>query len=177
VSRIGKGYIQIYTGNGKGKTTAALGLSLRAAGHGLKTIIVQFMKGRHYGELDSVKMLNGLITIEQFGHPEFCRLTDPPDAADVKRAQAALKRIREIISAKACDVLIIDEGMTAVMFNLIKESDLLELVNDKPPGMELVLTGRGATPALVEVADLVSEMKDIKHYYNKGVQARKGIEN
>jgi cob(I)alamin adenosyltransferase len=177
VSRIGKGYVQIYTGNGKGKTTAALGLALRAAGHGLKTIIVQFMKGQHYGELDSAKMLGGLVTIEQFGHPQFCRLTDPPDAADVKRAQAALMRIREIISAKTCDVLIIDEGTTAVMFNLIRESDLLELIKDRPSGMELVLTGRGATPALMEAADLVSEMKDIKHYYNKGVQARKGIES
>ena len=177
MNRIGKGYVQIYTGNGKGKTTAALGLALRAAGHGLKTIIVQFMKGQHYGEIESVKMLNGLITIEQFGHPQFCRLTDPPDAADVKRAQSALMRIREIISAKACDVLIIDEATTAVMYNLIKESDLLELIKDRLLGMELVLTGRGATPALIEAADLVTEMKDIKHYYNKGVQARKGIES
>ena len=177
MSRIGKGYVQIYTGNGKGKTTAALGLSLRAAGHGLKTIIVQFMKGQHYCELESVNMLKGLITIEQFGHPQFCRLTDPPDAADVNRAQAALMRIREIISTKACDVMVLDEATTAVMYNLIKDSDLLGLIKDKPAGMELVLTGRGATPALIEAADLVTEMKDIKHYYNKGVQARKGIES
>jgi cob(I)alamin adenosyltransferase len=177
VSRIGKGYVQIYTGNGKGKTTAALGLALRAAGHGLKSTIIQFMKGQHYCELESVKKLKDLITIEQFGHPQFCRLTDPPDAADVERALRALIRIREIISAKACDVLIIDEATTAVMYNLIKESDLLGLINDKPSGMELVMTGRGATAALIEAADLVTEMKDIKHYYNKGVQARKGIES
>ena len=177
MSRIGKGYVQIYTGNGKGKTTAALGLALRAAGHGLKSIMIQFMKGQHYCELESAEKLGGLITIEQFGHPQFCRFTDPPDAADVKRAQAALMRIREIIFAKACDVLIIDEATTAVIFNLIKESDLLGIIKDKPSGMELVMTGRGATPALIEAADLVTEMQDIKHYYNKGVQARKGIES
>jgi len=94
VSGIGKGCVHIYTGNGKGKTTAALGLALRAAGHGLKTIIVQFMKGQHYGELDSVGMLAGLVIIEQYGHPQFCRLTDPPDEADVRRAQAAIIRIK-----------------------------------------------------------------------------------
>jgi cob(I)alamin adenosyltransferase len=177
VSSSGKGYIQIYTGNGKGKTTAALGLSLRAAGHGLKTIIVQFMKGQHYSELESVKLLGEFITIEQFGHPQFCRLTDPPDAADVERAQAAIRRVHEIIDGKLCNILVLDESVTAVLFKLVSEDQLFEIMETKPSYMELILTGRGASQSIIDAADLVTEMKDIKHYYNKGVQARKGIES
>jgi cob(I)alamin adenosyltransferase len=177
VSGIGKGCVHIYTGNGKGKTTAALGLALRAAGHGLKTIMVQFMKGQHYGELDSVKNLGGLVTIEQFGHPQFCRLTDPPDEADVKRAQAAIERIKKIIREKGCDILVLDEVMTAIMFNLITEAQVYEIIRSRPSGMEIVLTGRSVNTNLYDAADLVTEMQDIKHYYHKGVQARKGIES
>jgi cob(I)alamin adenosyltransferase len=177
VSGIGKGCVHIYTGNGKGKTTAALGLALRAAGHGLKTIMVQFMKGQHYGELDSAKMLGGLVIIEQYGHPQFCRLTDPPDEADVRRAQAAIKRIKEIIKGKLCDILILDEVMTAIMFNLITEAEVRQIIESRPSGMELVLTGRSINTNLYDAADLITEMQDIKHYYNKGVQARKGIES
>jgi cob(I)alamin adenosyltransferase len=177
VRKTGKGFVQVYTGNGKGKTTAALGLALRAAGYGLKTIMVQFMKGQHYSELDSVKMLGGLVTIEQFGHPQFCRMTDPPDTEYVQRARAALERIREIIEGNACDILILDEALTAVMFKLITEDQVLGVIKSKPAAMELVITGRGATPAVIDAADLVTEMQDIKHYYNKGVQARKGIES
>jgi cob(I)alamin adenosyltransferase len=177
VSGIGKGCVHIYTGNGKGKTTAALGLALRAAGHGLKTIMVQFMKGQHYGELDSVKNLGGLVTIEQFGHPQFCRLTDPPDEADVRRAQSAMKRVNEIISRKECNILVLDEVMTAMMFNLITEAQVYEIIRSRPSGMEVVLTGRSVNTNLYDAADLVTEMQDIKHYYHKGVQARKGIES
>jgi cob(I)alamin adenosyltransferase len=177
VSGIGRGYVHIYTGNGKGKTTAALGLALRAAGRSLKTCIVQLMKGQSYGELDGVKMLSSLIMIEQFGHPHFCRFTEPPEEKDVQRAKAALKRIEEIMASKACDLLIADEAVTAMLFNLITEDDILSLIKKKPHGMELVLTGRGATPSLIDAADLVTEMQDIKHYYTRGVQARKGIES
>jgi len=177
VSSTVPGYVQIYTGNGKGKTTAALGLALRAAGHGLKTIMVQFMKGQHYSELESVKLLGEFINIEQFGHPQFCRLTDPPDAVDVERAQAAIRRVHEIIDRKLCNILILDESVTAVMFKLVSEDQLFEIMETKPSSMELVLTGRGASQSIIDAADLVTEMKDIKHYYNKGVQARKGIEN
>lgn len=177
MSDLGQGYVHIYTGNGKGKTTAALGLSLRAAGRGLKTIMVQFMKGQFYGELKGVKLLSGLVSIEQYGHPQFCRFTDPPDKADLDRAHAALARLNAIIAAPCCDVLIADEAVTALMFNLISEDDLLRLIFEKPPSLELILTGRGATPKLVEAADLVTEMQDIKHYYTQGIPARKGIEN
>lgn len=174
---IGRGYVQIYTGDGKGKTTAALGIALRASGCGLKTCIVQFMKGQHYSELDAVKKLNGLVTIEQFGHPTFCRITDPPDPEDVKRARAAMSRLKELLESRACDILIADEIVTAMKFGFISEGDVLGLMRTKPDGLELILTGRGATQKLIDAADLVTEMTEVKHYYQKGVQARCGIEN
>jgi cob(I)alamin adenosyltransferase len=174
---IGKGYVHIYTGNGKGKTSAALGLALRAAGRGLKTHMVQFMKGRHYGELEGVKTTGGLITIEQFGHPTFCKFIETPDPKEVKRACSALARIHELMQAHACVILIADEIITACMFKLLTEDDILDVIRVKPEGMELVLTGRGATERMIEAADLVTEMKEIKHYYIKGVEAREGIES
>jgi cob(I)alamin adenosyltransferase len=174
---IGKGYIHIYTGNGKGKTTAALGLALRAAGSGLKTVMVQFMKGQQYGELDAVKMTGGLITVEQFGHPTFCRFGETPDPADVQRAESALARMREILATNACDILVADELITSVLFKLISEDDVLDVMKNKPDGMELIFTGRGATDRMIEVADLVTEMVEIKHYYVRKIPARKGIES
>jgi cob(I)alamin adenosyltransferase len=174
---IGKGYVHIYTGNGKGKTSAALGLALRAAGRGLKTHMVQFMKGQQYGELEGVKMSGGLITIEQFGHPTFCKFAETQDLRDIKRACSALARIQELMQAHACVILIADEIITACMFKLLTEDDILDVIRAKPEGMELVLTGRGATERMIEAADLVTEMKEVKHYYSKGVQAREGIEN
>jgi len=174
---IGRGYIHIYTGNGKGKTTAALGIALRASGCGLTTCIVQFMKGQHYSELDAVKKLEGLVTIEQFGHPTFCRITEPPDPEDVKRAGTAMSRLRELLESKACDILIADEIVTAMKFGFVSEQDVLDLMRAKPDGIELILTGRGATQSLIDAADLVTEMTEIKHYYQKGIQARCGIEN
>ncbi|HDP26130.1 MAG TPA: cob(I)yrinic acid a,c-diamide adenosyltransferase [Deltaproteobacteria bacterium] len=177
MNEIGAGYIHIYTGDGKGKTTAALGLALRAAGHGMKTCVVQFMKGQHYGELDAVKHLSAFLNIEQFGSPFFCSFTDPPDEADVRRARAGLGRVRELMEAGSCDVLVADEIITASLFKLISETEVLEIMAAKPGGLELILTGRGATEAMIEAADLVTEMREIKHYYTKGVQARPGIES
>lgn len=174
---IGKGYVQIYTGDGKGKTTAALGLALRAVGCGLKVCIVQFMKGRHYSELDAVPLLQGLVTIEQYGHPTFCRFTDPPDAREVERAHEALRRLESLMDSRACNVLVADEIVTAMKFSLLTEDEVLAFIGRKPQGMELILTGRGATPALIEAADLVTEMREVKHYYLQGIQARCGIES
>jgi cob(I)alamin adenosyltransferase len=176
-SDIGPGYVQIYTGDGKGKTTAALGLALRAAGRGLKVTIVQFMKGRHYSELNAAALFKDLVTIEQYGHPTFCRFAGSPDPDEVKRARRALERLDELMATRACDILIADEIITAMHFRLLAETEVLKLVARRPHGMELVLTGRGATPALVEAADLVTEMREVKHYYRKGVQARPGIES
>ncbi len=176
-STIGRGYVQIYTGSGKGKTTAALGLALRAAGSGLRTCVVQFMKGRRYGELDAVKMTGGLIAIEQFGHPTFCAFGREPDPADVERARSALGRIHELMAAGSCDILVADEMATACLFKLITEDDVLRVMREKPDGMELVITGRGATERMMQQADLVTEMREVKHYYTRGVNAREGIES
>jgi cob(I)alamin adenosyltransferase len=176
-SQVGKGYVHVYTGNGKGKTTAALGLALRAAGSGLATRIVQFMKGRHYSELDAIEMLEGLVKIEQFGHPQFCRISDPPEARDVEMAVSALERVQELMQENTCDILIADEMITAGLFKLITQDDILDIIHRKPDGMELILTGRGASPRIIEAADLVTEMMEVKHYYTQGVPARAGIEH
>ncbi|HOO38816.1 MAG TPA: cob(I)yrinic acid a,c-diamide adenosyltransferase [Deltaproteobacteria bacterium] len=176
-SQLGKGYVHVYTGNGKGKTTAALGLALRAAGSGLATRIVQFMKGRHYSELNTIAKLEGLVKIEQFGNKEFCRISDPPDARDVEMAVKALERVWGLMQENTCDILIADEMITAGLFKLITQNDILDTIRRKPDGMELILTGRGASQGIIEAADLVTEMKEVKHYYTRGVQAREGIEH
>ncbi len=173
---LGKGYIQIYTGNGKGKTTAALGLSLRAAGHGLKVAIIQFMKGWiDYGELEGVKMLSPYVTIHQCGRDTFVN-PENPDPEDVKLARDGFELAKKIIFDERPDIVVLDEINCAVMFNLISEEEVIELMEKKPEGMELVLTGRGATEKMIEKADLVTEMREIKHYYAAGVDARVGIE-
>jgi len=171
-----KGYVQLYTGNGKGKTTAALGLALRACGYGMKTYIGQFMKGQHYGELDAVKKLDGLVTIEQYGLPEFCTPSDPPDPEQVEAARRGLARIKEIVSSAEYDIVVMDEVSTAIYFKLIALEDVVEIAKSKPQSVELVITGRYAPDGLIELADLVTEMKEVKHYYTKGVSARDGIE-
>jgi cob(I)alamin adenosyltransferase len=173
---IGKGYIQIYTGNGKGKTTAALGLALRAAGHGLRTVIIQFMKGWiDYGEIGGVKMLAPRVELHQCGRDTFVNPKNP-DQVDLDLAKKGLALAEEAIRSKQADILILDEIVCTVSFNLIEEERILQLMKDKPVGMELILTGRGATEKMIEIADLVTEMRDIKHYYEEGVDARIGIE-
>jgi cob(I)alamin adenosyltransferase len=171
-----KGYIQIYTGNGKGKTTAALGLALRGAGSGEKSIFIQFMKGQHYGELNSSKMLNGLISIEQYGSDKFCT----PDGENFNEhfslAKKGLKRTFDILKNNSCSILILDEIITSLMFDIISIKEIIDIIKLKPESMELVLTGRNAPKELIDIADLVTEMKEIKHYYQNGVQAREGIE-
>lgn len=171
-----KGYVQIYTGNGKGKTTAALGLALRAAGYGMKTYIGQFMKGQHYGELDAVKMLGGLVVIEQYGLPEFCTPSDPPNPKQCEAARKGLNRIKEVINSQKYDIVVMDEITTAIFFKLINQNEVIDLIKDKPESVELVITGRYASEELIALADLVTDMKEIKHYYKKGVVARDGIE-
>ena len=171
-----KGYIQVYTGNGKGKTTAALGLALRAAGHGLKTYIGQFIKGQTYGELSSVKNLTPLITIEQFGRKGFIHVTKDPDEEDIQRAHKGLKKCLGALLSQKYRIIILDEINVAVHFNLLTEKDVQTFLDKKPENVEVILTGRYAPESFIKRADLVTEMKEIKHYYAEGVQARDGIE-
>lgn len=173
---LGKGYVQVYTGNCKGKTTAALGLAFRAAGHGLKSYIGQFMKGQHYGELEAVKMVQPYITIEQYGKPDWIHVHNPPREEDIQMAQEGLRRAKKSMLSGEYDIVVLDEINTAHYFHLVLLEDMLEIIAYKPDGVELILTGRYAPPEVIAAADLVTEMVEVKHYYQKGVQARDGIE-
>jgi cob(I)alamin adenosyltransferase len=169
-----KGYLQVYTGNGKGKTTAALGLSIRAAGADLKVFIGQFIKMGDYSEIKALERFSDLITIEQFGLGRFIK--GKPSQEDVQAAQEGLKKIKAIMLSGQYSVIIMEEANVAVTCSLFSVEDLLEIIDLKPESLELVITGRGAAPRIIEKADLVTEMQEVKHYYNKGVEARVGIE-
>jgi cob(I)alamin adenosyltransferase len=175
MSEFNKGYIHIYTGDGKGKTTAAIGLAVRAAGSGVSSKIIQFLKGRHSGERESLKALNEFITIENFGCEKFIK-DDFNSDEHKKIAQKGFSRVKDVIASGFSGVLVLDEIITAVNLKLIEESELVMLMETKPENIELVLTGRNANQNIIEKADLVTEMKCIKHYYNAGVKSRKGIE-
>ena len=169
-----KGYIQVYTGNGKGKTTAALGLAIRAAGAGLKVFIAQFNKKGDYSEIKALKRFADLITVEQYG---LGRFTDgKPLPEDIKAARKGLKRVKSILSAGEYQVVVLEEANVATKYGLFSVGDLLGVMLAKPDTVELVITGRGASPRIIENADLVTEMKAVKHYYQKGIRARIGIE-
>jgi cob(I)alamin adenosyltransferase len=172
-----KGYIQVYTGDGKGKTTAALGQALRSAGSGLKTFIVQFMKDFPYGERESIQHLGKWIRLEQYGSDTFVLNKQPPGDQDFEAARKALQRAREVMLDGNYDIVIMDEVCVAIHFGLLKTGDVLSLFKEKPERVELILTGRYCPPELIERADLVTEMRSIMHYYKKGVLARRGIES
>ena len=169
-----KGYIQVYTGCGKGKTTSSLGLALRAAGAGLRVFIAQFIKGGQYSELEALKRFSDLITIEQYGLGRF--IEGQPAPEDIRAALDGVAKVKEILSSGAYDLVILDEANVAVKYDLFSEADLLEIMDSKPAAVELVITGRYATDAVMAKADLVTEMKEIKHYFHQGVPARVGIE-
>ena len=169
-----KGYVQVYTGDGKGKTTAALGLALRAAGAGFKIYIAQFLKKGDYSEIKALARFPDLITVEQFGLGRFVK--GAPAAADIEAAAKGLEKIRTVMAANLHQVVVLDEANVAVSCGLFTADALLKLIAQKPDSMELVITGRGAAAEIIERADLVSEVKDLKHYFNKGVAARIGIE-
>ncbi len=170
-----QGYVQVYTGDGKGKTTAALGLALRSAGAGLRVFIGQFIKNAPYSEIKSLERFADLITITQFGRG--CFIRGKPEQADIDLARQALAAVEAALTSGRYDVVIADEANVAYGCKLICEADLVALVDCRPSHVELVITGRNAPAALIERADLVTEMKPIKHYYEKGIMARKGIES
>lgn len=170
-----QGFVQVYTGDGKGKTTAALGLALRAAGAGLKVYIGQFVKNAEYSELYTLHRLADAITVEQYGRG--CFLLSKPTQADIDAARAGLASIGRALTSGGFDVVVADEINVAHALGLLVENDLLALMALRPEAVELVFTGRGAPPSVLARADLVTEMRPIKHYYDQGVLARRGIES
>lgn len=172
-----RGYIQIYTGDCKGKTTAALGLAFRAAGHGLKTYIGQFMKGQEYGELKSAHMLEPFITIEQYGNEKMIDPGDPPEKANRMLAKAGLETCKKAMLSGLYDIVVFDEICYACFFHLINIKEVIEMIKLKPREVEVILTGRYAPRELIAIADLVTDMRQVKHYYGAGVLARDGIEH
>ena len=169
-----KGYIQVYTGDGKGKTTAAFGLALRAAGAGKKVFIGQFVKGMRYSELDILPKIPN-ITVRQFGLD--CFIYDDPSQDDIDAARAGFFEVKKILCSGKYDLVIMDEANIAIYYKLFSFEELKHALKARDKHVEVVITGRKAPIELIEIADLVTEMKEIKHYYTKGVQARKGIEN
>jgi len=171
-----KGMIQVYTGTGKGKTTAALGLAMRALGHGLTVYIIQFMKGNiRYGELETARQLSPNVVIKQMGRKTFVN-RDNPDKIDIELAQKAFELAREVITSGEYDIVVLDEINVAVDYGLISLETLLDLLDSRPPHVELILTGRDARKEVIERADLVTEMVEGKHYYGEGIHSREGIE-
>jgi cob(I)alamin adenosyltransferase len=178
MGKLRKGYIQIYTGNGKGKTTAAVGLGVRAAGNGFKVYMVQFLKSFSTGELSSIEKLHPHFQIFRFEKRRgfFWNLSEAEKGELKTEIHKGYCFAVEALKEESCDILILDEIMGAISNGLLTEEQVLELMNAKPEGIEIIMTGRNVPDSLIERADLVTEMKDVKHYFNSGVPAREGIE-
>jgi len=169
-----KGVFLVITGNGKGKTTSGFGCALRALGHGFRVAVIQFMKGRIYGELAVLRDRLG-VELWQFGRNAF---VDPkrPDPRDLELAREGLAKAREIVQAGDHDLLILDEINVVADFGLVPLPEVLDLVRSRPRWMDLIATGRNAPAPLLELADTVSEVREIKHHYKKGIESRAGME-
>jgi cob(I)alamin adenosyltransferase len=169
------GLIQIYTGDGKGKTTAALGQALRAWGHGWRVLVIQFMKGRRdSGEVFAASKLE-VFDIVQYGRGSPVN-KEKPSPEDISSAKAGLERAREEFNSAKYDLVVLDELNSAIDYQLLAVKEVLDVLAQKPSQMEVIITGRGAPPELLALADLVSEVKEIKHPFDRGIGARKGIE-
>ncbi|MDR2779762.1 MAG: cob(I)yrinic acid a,c-diamide adenosyltransferase [Synergistaceae bacterium] len=169
-----KGCVQVYTGNGKGKTTAAIGLAVRALGAGIEVFFAQFLKSGDYSEIQILRNLDN-ITCRQYGVGGFIART--PSSEDIASARRGVEDALRAMKGGDYGVVILDEANVAYSLGLISIEELMSLVRERPPAAELVLTGRGAPAELIAAADLVTEMREIKHYFNSGVKARKGIES
>lgn len=172
-----KGFIQVYTGNGKGKSTAAIGQAIRAAGAGLKTYLIQFMKEYPYSEIKSLELYKDIITVEQCAGDDFVLKKVPPDEKEINKARCGLSRAKENMLSGNFNIIILDEVLVSIYFKLFTTAEILDFMNHKPDGVELILTGRYCPQEIIDKADLVTEMKEIKHYYTHGVTSRKGIES
>jgi len=165
--------IQVYTGNGKGKTTAALGLALRASGAGFWVYITQFLKGKHYSELKALKKIKNIIVVQSGSR---CFIKNKPQSKDIALAKAGLTKVERAITQKRYRLIILDEVNIAIKLGILKTEDVLAVIKRAPRKTEFILTGRYAPPAILKIADLISDIRQVKHYYQKGVRARKGIE-
>lgn len=170
-----RGLVMVITGNGKGKTTSAFGQALRAIGQGYKVCMIQFMKGRKYGEVIAGEKYLPDLTFYQFGLDSFV-MRDNPAGIDVQLARQGFEKAKEVVSSGEYDMVILDEINVAVDFGLIPEEEVLQLIKNKPSHVDLLLTGRYASEKLREIADMVSEVTEIKHHYNAGIKDRAGIE-
>ncbi|MBC7324806.1 MAG: cob(I)yrinic acid a,c-diamide adenosyltransferase [Moorella sp. (in: Bacteria)] len=170
-----QGLVQVYTGDAKGKSTAAFGLALRASGHGFRVLIIQFMKTPDYGEHRAFLRLAPEVEVKTFGRKGFIhRAGARPE--DYEQARAALDCAREALRNGRVDILILDEINNALYFGLLKEEEVLAVLAERPPKIEIVLTGRNAPAGIIAAADLVTEMRQVKHPYTRGIKARRGIE-
>lgn len=165
---------QVYTGNGKGKTTAAFGLALRAAGAGKKVFFAQFVKGKTYSEIKAVEQWLPSITVKQFGRG--CFIVKQPQQADIDAARNGLNEVKNILKSGEYQLVVLDEANIAIFYKLFTTSELIEAIENRHTDTEVIVTGRYAPQELIDAADLVTEMKEIKHYYNNGIEAREGIE-
>lgn len=172
-----RGYVQVYTGNGKGKTTAAIGLTVRALGAGLRVFFAQFIKGGRYSEIGMLEKLAAGESLECRQYGQGCFIMRDPSDEDREAAKEGLREISRIMKSGLYDLIVLDEANVAVSLGLLDADDLTRLIDAKPERVELVFTGRGAPEGLIERADLITEMREIKHYYQKGVSARRGIES
>jgi cob(I)alamin adenosyltransferase len=168
-----RGMVHVYTGNGKGKTTAALGLALRAVGAGKKVFIAQFVKGMKYSELNSLAKIDN-IDVKQYGLD--CFIVKKPKKEDIEAARKGLEESAEILKNSEYDIVILDEANIAVYFGLFSIEELIEIIENRKESIEVIITGRYADPMLIDFADLVTEMREVKHYYLQGIEARTGIE-
>lgn len=177
MNEFSNGFIQIYTGNGKGKTTAAIGQAVRAAGAGFKSYIIQFMKDFPYSELKSLQHLSNWITIEQVGKDDYVFRKELPPKEEIEKAKQALESAKQKMLGGEFNLIILDEVCVAIYFDLFTAEDVLLFLDAKPKNVELILTGRYCPKILIDRADLVTEMKEEKHYYQKGILSRRGIDS
>ncbi len=175
--KLKKGYTHVYTGNGKGKTTAAIGLAVRAAGAGLRVYFLQIMKNFPYSELKSLEAFRPDIIVEQAGDDAFVLEKREPNEKEKSEINRALKNVGDLLKQKRYDVFVLDEICVATYFKLLTAKEILDIIEQKPDNVELVLTGRYCPEEVISRADLVTEMKEIKHYYQQGVLSRKGIDS
>lgn len=175
--KLEQGYIQVYTGNGKGKTTAAIGQAIRAAGNGLSVYFVQFMKNYPYGEVELLQTLSAHITLKRYGTDDFVFKKEEPSRELIREMRTGLTEAEEAMRSGTFDLIILDEILVSIYFKLFSVKTVLQFLKKKPKNVEIILTGRYCPEAISDRADLVTKMKEVKHYYQKGVRARRGIES